>query len=287
MKVLFFAVLTCAFALSASDNAPKIQLTYPGWKLKALSFSYDDATNSDRRLIQIFDRYKMKGTFHIPSAWIKKVSDKRIQESELKKVYAGHEISGHGWQHKPLARIPLETADAEIAADIRGLQRLTGKKITGYAYPFGSHSPAVHKLIEKHGLLYARTVRKAKNFDLPQNFSAWHPNAHHKNNIDKLGEEYLKLSPSKMTVLLVWGHSYEFQTENNWQIIENFCRKMSEKKEIYYATMAEIALYIRASEKLVFQTERNSFKNASDRELFFKYKDQKIKLSPGAEFVLK
>ena len=129
MKVCFFAVLMCALALSASDKAKKIQLTYPGWKLKALSFSYDDATNSDRRLIQIFNRYDMKGTFHIPSAWIKKVSDKRIQESELKKVYAGHEISGHGWQHKPLARIPLETADSEIAADIRGLQRLTGKKI--------------------------------------------------------------------------------------------------------------------------------------------------------------
>jgi hypothetical protein len=205
----------------------------------------------------------------------------------LKKVYAGHEIAGHGWQHKPLARIPLETADAEIAADIRCLKHLTGEKITGYAYPFGSHSPAVHKLLEKHGLLYARTVRRAKNFDLPENFLAWNPNAHHKNDIDKLGEEYLKHSSGKMTVLLIWGHSYEFQTDNNWQIMENFCKKMSGRKDIYYATMAEIVLYIQAAEKLIFQPEKNSFKNTSGREIFFRYKNQKIKLSPGAEFVLK
>jgi hypothetical protein len=90
-----------------------------------------------------------------------------------------------------------------------------------------------------------------------------------------------------MTVLLLWGHSYEFQTENNWQIMENFCKKMSGRKDIYYATMAEIALYIQAAEKLIFQPEKNSFKNASGREIFFRYKNQKIKLSPGAEFVLK
>ena len=34
-------------------------------KMKALTFSYDDGNMADGRLIEILDRYGMKGTFNI------------------------------------------------------------------------------------------------------------------------------------------------------------------------------------------------------------------------------
>ena len=42
-----------------------IYLRYPGGKLKALTFSYDDGVETDKRLIDIFKKHNLKGTFNI------------------------------------------------------------------------------------------------------------------------------------------------------------------------------------------------------------------------------
>ena len=44
-----------------------IYLRYPGGKLKALTFSYDDGVETDKRLIDIFKKHNLKGTFNINS----------------------------------------------------------------------------------------------------------------------------------------------------------------------------------------------------------------------------
>lgn len=41
-------------------------------KMKALTFSYDDGNMADGRLIEILDRYGMKGTFNINTAKLPK-----------------------------------------------------------------------------------------------------------------------------------------------------------------------------------------------------------------------
>ena len=42
-----------------------IYTCFPGGKHKVLTFSYDDGRQEDRRLVEIFNRYGMKGTFNI------------------------------------------------------------------------------------------------------------------------------------------------------------------------------------------------------------------------------
>ncbi|WP_259305162.1 hypothetical protein [Enterococcus asini] len=44
-------------------------LCYPGGKFKALTMSYDDGRTEDRRLIEIFNRWGLKGTFHLMVAF--------------------------------------------------------------------------------------------------------------------------------------------------------------------------------------------------------------------------
>ena len=41
---------------------------YPGGKPGALTLSYDDGREYDRRLVEIMNRYGLKGTFHLNSA---------------------------------------------------------------------------------------------------------------------------------------------------------------------------------------------------------------------------
>ena len=44
-----------------------IYTCFPGGKHKALTMSYDDGRLSDRKLVELFNQYGLKGTFHLNS----------------------------------------------------------------------------------------------------------------------------------------------------------------------------------------------------------------------------
>ena len=293
-------VLTAAVLLSISLFAGNrlsrqdleklnITLTYPQWKLKALTFSYDDGNIADRKLVAIFNRYGMKATFHIPSNWLKdpKRSATRVKEAEINQLYAGHEVAGHGAKHVTLILVKPERIAREFDVDISEWQRITGKKLLGYAYPFGRYNDTAVSIAREKGLIYARTAKAAESFDLTDDFLRWRPHAHHKRKINKLGEEYLKFIPKRMSLLMIWGHSYEFEKADNWYQIENFCQLMANKPEIFYATMGEIAHYAMATTELTLSDDGKSIKNNSLRPVYFLYNDRKIELAPNAVFDLK
>ena len=266
-----------------------ITLTYPQWKLKALTFSYDDGNIADRQLVAIFNKYGMKATFHIPSNWLKdpKRSANRVKEEEINQLYAGHEVSGHGCKHVTLILVKPERIAKELDGDINEWQRITGKKLLGYAYPFGRYNDTVVKVVKEKGLIYARVAKPAESFDLTEDFLRWRPHAHHKRKINKLGEEYLNFVPKRMSLLMIWGHSYEFEKAKNWHQIENFCKLMTNKPEIFYATMGEIAHYAMATSQLTLSADGKSIKNNALRPVFFLYDNKKIELAPNAVFNLK
>ncbi len=118
-----------------------IVAAYPGWKLKALSFSYDDGHNADRQLVKVFDKYGVKATFNIPSGLFGKPKPgNMVDPSEVKTLYANHEVAGHGAHHINLPRKKTELVSSELDGDIQKLPELTGKKLLGYAYPYGRFS---------------------------------------------------------------------------------------------------------------------------------------------------
>ena len=71
---------------------PTIYTCFPGGKHKVLTMSYDDGKLEDRRLISIFNKYGIKGTFHLNSGL---EMDTRIPTSEYQELYKGHEVSCH------------------------------------------------------------------------------------------------------------------------------------------------------------------------------------------------
>ena len=296
MKITFAAVLFLAgsaMLYSFEDNHSQtgnilrekgIVFTYPGWKLKALAFSYDDGNIADRQLVGIFNKYGMKATFHIPSAWIRKKPKNRITEDEIKTLYAGHEISGHGANHLVMAKLTQQKLEQELDEEIGSWKRMTGKKILGYAYPYGSYSGKVIEEMKKRNLIYARTVGRSKSFDLPDDFMRWGAQGHHNHQINLLAEKYLALTPKKMSVLLIWGHSYEFAKAGNWEVMESFCRKMSGKNDICYATMGEIASYVLACRNLKISPDGKSLENPSNIKIYFLRNGKKETIEPGSRF---
>ena len=82
----------------------KVYQCFPGGKHKALTMSYDDGRTQDRRLIEIFNKYGIRGTFHLNSGLM---DENHIQPEEVPTLYKGHEVSCHTVTHPTIARCPM------------------------------------------------------------------------------------------------------------------------------------------------------------------------------------
>ena len=49
------------------NGLKNIYTCFPGGKHKALTFSFDDGRKEDRRLVELFNQYGIKGTFNLNS----------------------------------------------------------------------------------------------------------------------------------------------------------------------------------------------------------------------------
>ena len=75
---------------------------FPGGVYKALTMSYDDGCTEDRRLVEIFNRHGIKGTFNINSSWLG--NPDTVTAEEVRTLYAGHEVATHTLTHPAAAR---------------------------------------------------------------------------------------------------------------------------------------------------------------------------------------
>lgn len=220
-------------------------------KMKALTFSYDDGIEQDKRLVDLFNYYGMKCTFNInsglqtgASTWNNSgVQIKRMNIKGLKDLYQGHEIASHTLTHPHLNDLDEDTIYNEIIQDKINLANIFEKEITGFAYPFGNYNEKVIEVIKKCGIKYARTVGNTYAFDIPEDLHTYAPTCHHKYpELMNLARKFVDLKPNKPQVFYVWGHSYEFDVDNNWSIIEEFCEYMAGKDDIYYGTNSQVLL---------------------------------------------
>jgi peptidoglycan-N-acetylglucosamine deacetylase len=58
-----------------------------------------------------------------------------------------------------------------------------------------------------------------------------------------------------MELLYVWGHSYEFDLNENWDLIEEFSKLVSNNNSIWYATNIEIVDYLKALDSLKYSAD--------------------------------
>ena len=218
---------------------------------KILTLSYDDGVEQDKKLVEILNKYGIKATFNLNSGIQSGSSQftrndvhiRRMNVASLPELYRGHEVAVHSLTHPRLNEQDEDTIINELEQDIINLERIFGSKMLGMAYPYGTFNETVVKLVRKCGLLYARGVKSTHNYDIPDELLTYQPTIHH--NDPKLmehAETFIKLKPENIQVFYVWGHSYEFDTDNNWQVIEDFCKIISGKDDIFYATNAEALL---------------------------------------------
>ena len=227
-------------------------LCFPGGKRKALTFSYDDGVEQDIRLTEIFRKHNLKATFNLNSGYFSNedgsdpfnLTYRHLSRSEALKVYTPDlfEVACHGVHHELLPYCDTAAACVDVIDDRRNLETLFGRQIHGMAYANGSFNDDVVNILKYAGIYYCRSVISTLKFDLPTDWLRMPATCHHKNpKLMELGDQFLEMKPKYQSkIFYVWGHSYEFDVHNNWHIIEDFAKKMSNQGDIWYCTNLEL-----------------------------------------------
>ncbi len=275
-------------------------MKFPGGKIKALTLSYDDGVVYDRTLIEIMQKYGMKGTFNVNSGnFADTPGGRKLSAVEVKELYesTGMEVAVHGLYHRNLSDLPDGVMAYEILKDRENLESLTGKLVRGMAYAYGSFSDKTVEVLRSSGIVYGRTTRSTGTFDIPKDWLRLAPTCHHRaENLMELADKFVNYEKSvadpfpwrsKPQLFYLWGHSYEFNDSDNWYIIERFGEKIAQDEGIWHATNIEIYDYIAAFNSLVFSCDGNTVYNPSAKEVFLLGDGADYSVSPGETLKLK
>ncbi len=222
---------------------------------KAVTFSYDDGVTYDRRLIDIFNKYGMKCSFNLNSGiladpekkrdWYYKdafVNRPRVFDASL---YDGHEILLHGTEHLHMLPLSKEEWDAEFLEDKKVLEKEAGHEIKGGAYAYGDYDERLEAYLQSIGVKFMRTVKTTKSFTPSADMLAYEATCHHNDaEVPELIERFLSIKePETPQIFYIWGHSYEFEGNHNWERIEEICKKLSGQDDVLYGTNTEVFEY--------------------------------------------
>ena len=270
------------------------RMRFPRGRKKALTFSYDDDVVFNERLMEIFDRNGLKGTFNLnfglfasPEA----KSTRRMTAEQAKLAFSGrnHEVAAHGYTHMPLGQVPKNVATQDVLLDLLAGESLFGRIIRGMAYADGSFNEESGEVLAQCGIDYCRTVRATGDFRLPKDWRYLDPTCHHDDErLFELADRFLEKDPSgDGWMFYVWGHAYEFEDKNNWERIESFCEKMGNRPEIWYATNIEIHDYVRDYRRLIFSADGTKAYNPTATTLYFAVGERKdpleYEIKPGEQ----
>jgi peptidoglycan/xylan/chitin deacetylase (PgdA/CDA1 family) len=239
-----------------------IYTCFPGGKHKVLTLSYDDGRVEDKRLVEIFNASGIKATFHVNSGLTD--LENRLKPEEWSEVYKGHEIACHTVLHPTIARCPLPQVALQVLEDRRALERAAGYPVRGMSYPNGSYTNDIVDMLPGLGIEYCRVVGSTDDFAMPENYLEWKSTCHHNHNLLENGARFAELFKTQyLYMMYVWGHSFEFPRDNNWELMEDFCRLVGGREDIWYATNIEIVDYMKAASSLKYSIDGDMVYNPS------------------------
>lgn len=242
-------------------------LRFPDGKGKAVTLSYDDGTIHDMKLSEIINRYGLKCTFNLNSERL--LSGNGLTVEQAKKLLShGHEVAIHGARHKASGLASSIDGIRDILVCREVLEQTFGQIIRGMAYPGsgirrfcnGQSYETVRSYLTDLGIVYSRTLGEDNDdFELPTDWLAWMPTAHHNNpRLKEYMEKFVVTDTNACycarrhpCLFYLWGHSYEFYAQNNWEVLENIGETLGGRDDIWYATNIDIYEYVTAYHSLI------------------------------------
>ncbi|MGW1788813.1 polysaccharide deacetylase family protein [Streptomyces tubercidicus] len=105
------------------------------------------------RLLRLFERRSMRTTWFIPGHSIETFPDQTRMV-----VDAGHEVGAHGYSHENPVAMTREQESAILDRSIELIERVAGRRPTGYVAPWWEFSPVTNELLLERGIKYDHSL---------------------------------------------------------------------------------------------------------------------------------
>ena len=105
------------------------------------------------RMLRLFERNGIKATWFIPGHSIETFPE---QVAEL--VAAGHEIGMHGYTHENPIAMTAEQEEAVMRKCVDLIEKVSGRRPTGYVAPWWEFSTITNELLLKLGIKYDHSL---------------------------------------------------------------------------------------------------------------------------------
>ena len=290
------------------------RLRWPEGKKGAFTLSYDDGCREDFILAEMMEKYGVKGTFNViwSRLWPEDKPDpeknpirRNMRPSEfqafIRRFGDRIEIANHTLTHPVLQTLSPGQRCYDLIEGRRALEEATGKLVRGFAFSM-SHKNAdlAMEEVALSGAAYVRGYSVKKNFAFTEGDPRELPaTCHHtvpEEELTELADSFLAWPDDYRrdgALFFVWGHTYEFTNNGDWDKMDRLLRKVSGRDDVWYATCIEIADYIRAWRALSFSVDGSAVYNPSAIPVYLKFfpdydtAGALFRLDPGKETRLK
>lgn len=242
-------------------------------KAIVVTTSWDDGHKLDLWVVELLDKYGLKGTFYIGRKYL----DEQLGREEITRIDAAHEIGAHSLTHQRLDQLSFEEAQREIKGSKDFLEDLLGHTVNMFCYPGGFYNKQTLEIVKSSGFIGARTTQKfcvsVNNSYLMGTTVHCYPHPLRKVNKDRymwnrslfqpLQQNYQGIRKLKLPLTSyfswiglakatfdhvcqnggiwhLWGHSWEIEKYGMWNDLEEVLSYVANGEGILYLTNGEV-----------------------------------------------
>ena len=141
---------------------------------RVVAITLDDGyADNVENALPILARYGFRATCYVASGALGrynvwdadklKVRKPVMSEAQLREWSdAGMEVGAHTRTHPHLPHVTPESVEEEVRGSKADLERLTGREVAHFCYPYGEYDDRVLDVVRRAGFLSATTVRRAR-----------------------------------------------------------------------------------------------------------------------------
>lgn len=255
----------CAVALSFDSDHDTNELRDGGKSIGRLSWGQFGNRQGVPRIERLLDKHDFKATFFVPA-----VSALLYPDEQRRLVANGHEIGIHGWIHELNSVLDYQTERDLMFRSADTLEKVTGVRPVGLRTPSWDFSPNTMRIERELGLLYDSSLMADDDpyeileegqptgvIELPvewirddavyfnmNRFAALRPYTAPEHVFDIFRREF-EGAYEEGGLFLLTMHPHVITYRSRLWILEQLIELMKAKGNVWFATHAEIAAYVK------------------------------------------
>jgi len=257
----------CAVALSFDSDHETNELREGGKSIGRMSWGQYGNRVGVPRILDLLKRHDIKASFYVPAVAA------LLHPDEQRRVIAeGHEIGIHGWIHELNSVLPYEVERDLMFRSTDTLEKITGVRPVGLRTPSWDFSPNTLKIETELELLYDSSlmadedcyelvmdgtptgivevpvewIRDDAVYFMMHRFQSLRPYTAPKDVLDIFLREFDAAYEAGGLFQLTM-HPHIITARSRFWILEEVIRHAKSKGDVWFATHAEVAAYVKAA----------------------------------------